>query len=422
MSATIIYHSFDVKRTLARHFTALLIGAMLCSSLMAAEPIDSPDSSETTIEPFRSQATLAAKGIDLHAYYTFDYSKVVDGGVRTGEAARGTLDLELSLDLTKLLHWRDGTVYVLFEKFGGDKGFQDTGDYQFYSNNDAVANYEGYYEVWLERAFYNDRLRLKVGKIDVGTEFAYADNGADFLNYSMTVSPTLYPMIPVVPFTATGANVHIYPRTNVYLGMGLYDGAFLLEGVNTGTHGPESFWDDPADLFIISELGLSWPGENNDREGRLGLGLWRHTGDFTRFDGTNDSGASGFYLVADQTLWKENTAGDEQQFLTSFAQYGYADPNISTAHHHLGGGLVWHRPFNLRPADAVGLGATWVRFSDMAGAGFTEHSECALELYYKLTVNDHLVLKPDVQRIMQPNGDRTLDDATVATLRVELSF
>ncbi len=384
-------------------------------------PIPSSSPQWTDFEPFRTQTALAAKGIDIHAYYTYDYSKVTGGGIRTSAAGRGLLDLELSLNLSTLLGWNNGTFYVLYEKFNGEKGFEDSGDYQFYSNIDYQDNYNGFFEVWLEKFFYEDRMRLKIGKIDASTEFAYVENGAEFLNYSMTISPTIYPDIPVIPNTATGVNLFYYPSPSAYLGVGIYDGA-MNEGINTGTHGPETLWKAPDDLFLITEVGFLWTGKQNKRNGRLGLGIWHHTGDFTRFDGGNDPGIEGFYLVLDQTLWRDDSRDKTSQAISSFLQLGHADSHVNEANFHIGTGLVWQAPLNLRSSDQIGIGATWVEFTDEQGAGFTDDMECAMELYYKFKICDNFSIKPDVQYIINPSGDRSIDDATVVTMRLELSF
>ena len=104
-----------------------------------------------------------------------------------------------------------------------------------------------------------------------------------------------------------------------------------------------------------------------------------------------------------------------------FVQYGWADADVSDAEHHVGAGLNWVGMIDGRNDDAAGVMVTYVRFTDESGAGYSDDSETAYEIFYKIQVNDYLAIKPDLQYIANPGG-AGLDDAVVGTLRVELAF
>ena len=65
--------------------------------------------------------------------------------------------------------------------------------------------------------------------------------------------------------------------------------------------------------------------------------------------------------------------------------------------------------------------ASWASLSDEPGAGFTDDAELAVELFYKVQLGPWVALKPDLQYIANPGG-AGLDDAWVATLRLELVY
>jgi porin len=83
---------------------------------------------------------------------------------------------------------------------------------------------------------------------------------------------------------------------------------------------------------------------------------------------------------------------------------------------------VLTRPFSHRPHDSLGLGATWVRFSEQPAAGFQQPGEFTLEAYYKVRLTRFLSLAPDLQFIHNPGGLSSQRDCLVVTPRLSLSF
>ncbi len=362
------------------------------------------------------RSALVDRGITFEGDYTFDLSKELAGGVRTHTADRSLLNLKLTLDLAELLGWDNGTVFVNYQILDGENGNQDTGDVQVYSNIDNPKEYSQLSELWLERYERDGTVRIRVGKMDANSDFAYVDNGMEFINSSMGNSPTIVGM-PTYPDPATAVNVFLYPNDRHYIGVGIYDGA-TQEGLRTGSRGPRTFTGDPADLFYIGETGMTWNGADYDLPGRLALGIWHHDGTFARFGSGRESGTTGFYTVLEQTLWRL----DDERALDGFLQYGYADENVSAVNHHLGAGVVMAAPFSARPDDTAGLGVSWVEFSDATGAGFGAPDETAIEVFYKVQLRSRIALKPDYHYIVNPGGSGALDDASVFTLRVEVNF
>jgi porin len=92
---------------------------------------------------------------------------------------------------------------------------------------------------------------------------------------------------------------------------------------------------------------------------------------------------------------------------------------VSDAAMHLAGGLNWAGPFASRSDDALGLYCSFVDLSEDAGYA---DDELVIELFYKLQVTPFMSIKPDLQYIINPSGDSTLDDAFVFGLRAETTF
>lgn len=367
-----------------------------------------------------ARSWLNERGIDPEVFLTTDASVVAAGGADTGGTAlRALLDATVTVDGEPLLGLPGATFFVDFQVQRGTDGSTDTGDLQAFSNIDGPERHQ-LAKIWYEQVLLDRALRVKVGKIDANSDFAYVEHGFRFLNSSFGFSPTIL-AFPTYPDPAFGALAFVRPGGGVYAGAGVFDGA-TQAGIATGPRGPRTLFGDPSDLFTVAEAGLRWSGGAERLRGRVGVGFWRHDGDFARFDGGTENGTAGFYLVADQKLWRPAAATAGPRGLGASLQYGQADPMVSPFEHHVGVGLEWTGPSASRPDDACGLGLSWGGFSDAAGAGLRGDGELAVELFYTLQVTPWLRLKPDVQWIHDPAGVAGADDALVLTLRTAITF
>lgn len=364
---------------------------------------------------------LAENGVAFDAYLVADLSQNFRGGLDTeGRAFRHLFDLNVTLDTEPLFNLDGGTLYAEFVTFGGGNGTAElVGDLQFFSNIDG-DDFTALYALWYQQVFAGGKLRVKVGKVDVSTEFDALEHGAEFIHSGPGASATLSAAgYPTYPDPATSVNVFFQPVDYLYVGVGVYDGA-AREGVRTGTRGPATFPGEPADLFLIGEVGV------NTGTGRVAAGAFRHTGTFERVDGSGatDSGANGFYFLLEQALYKENPrdAGDAQGAVF-FVQFDAAEDDVIESDVHVSAGAVWTGPLPTRDDDAFGLAAHYAHLGrDARAAGtFSESYELAIEAFYKVQFTPWLSLKPDLQYVIHPGGGG-LDDALVATVRLEVAF
>jgi len=68
-------------------------------------------------------------------------------------------------------------------------GSRDVGDFQGVSNLDYGKNGGQVAEVWYEQKLLDEKLRLKLGKIDANSEFFFPTMGGYFLSSSPMLSP-----------------------------------------------------------------------------------------------------------------------------------------------------------------------------------------------------------------------------------------
>ncbi len=362
---------------------------------------------------------LEDHGITFAGGFAAYLGKNLTGGADThtlGEAY--LLNINITLDSKKLVGYDGGTLFINFRNQNGLHDRSLDGSFGASSHLYAPDRTE-ISEIWYEQKMLDDKLRIRLGKIDANTEFAFVANGGEFLNDFASYSPTIL-HFPTDPDPAFGAELFVNPTSHVYAGIGVYDGS-ELEGADTGSLGPAHIFDDPSQ-FWIGEIGATWTGPGK-RDGRLGFGIWHHTGMFDRFDGGTENGATGPYLTLDQTLWRRTPDGeDTAPGIAIFALAGYANPAISAANYQIGGGLRWTGPLASRDSDVLGLGASYLRFSDAPGSGFNERGELTVETFYKIRLNAWFSIQPDLQFIHDPGGVSSHHDAIAATVQMLVDF
>jgi porin len=374
----------------------------------------------TTGDWFGVRRNLEDAGVMVNARLVADYSQVFQGGASPGGTAfRDLFQLNLTLDAGKLVGLQGGTVFANFQNEAGDNGSRDVGDLQGFDSIDADGRTQ-LSELWYEQALFDQKLRVRLGKIDPNSFFANPLNGGEFVHSGGGISPNI--LIPQYPDPATGVQVVLAPTEHLDFGGGVFDGSFQ-EGIRTGSYGPAHFFGKPPDvLSLIGEAGLKWGTGPGELPGRLALGAWHDTAAFQRADGTVQHGASGYYLVLDNTFWRANSRDDaDRRGVAGYLQYAYTDPRVTPLWQHVGGGITWTGPLPSRADDVLGLGANYARLSN-DDPQLTARFELGIELFYKLQVTPFLSIKPDLQYIVNPGGVSGRGDALVGTVRLQVEF
>lgn len=371
---------------------------------------------------------LSEGGVDVAGSFTMDWSRVFSGGLERDTTYRHIIDVNATFDFGKIFKIEGGTLYIDFYSISNQSVGADAGAFLSPSDIDVGDGRDQIAELWYEQWLFDRVLRVKFGKIEANSEFAFPDSDLAFINTAAWVSPTVQGFA-TYPDPATGVVLFAYPTDFLYFGAGLFDGA-THDGINTGTRGPATFFSDSkSDSWsIVGEGGVTWKELGFLRDGRVGLGGWGHTGDFDRFDGGVEDGTAGFYAVAQSYLWKPQSAdgageGEEDaRGVELFLQYGWADEDVAEAANHVGAGLQWHGPCEPRRDDILGFYVSYTDLSDQDGAGF-DGDETTLEWFYQLQVTPFVTVKPDLQWVIDPSGGGGgVDDALVGTIRVEVSF
>jgi len=356
-------------------------------------------------------------GLSFEIVYLQDMFWNTHGGIKThdsGEYPR-LMGLYLELDTGKAGLWKNGTFFLSFEHHSGHSPTgRNVGDWQILDNIDA-DRFNQVSEFWYKHTFFDEKLWIKLGKMEANADFSYIETGIEFINSSAGLIPTV--PIPSYPDQAWGAAIGIEPVSWFGCKVGMYQGE--IDGSRSVGHtidqlrGPMLIVE-PSFKYTLGEL----PGSVN-------VGAWWNGRNFEAFHKypthhETHGKAWGLYGFWEQLLWKEDSASaEDKQGIGLFAQYGWAPKDRFEVEDYVGGGLRWQGAVPTRNDDVLGLGAFNVYFSDRAG--LKEHSETAAELFYKAQLTGWLAVQPDMQYITNPGGNIS-KNALVVGGRVEFVF
>ena len=165
-----------------------------------------------------------------------------------------------------------------------------------------------------------------------------------------------------------------------------------------------------------------------ERDGKLALGAWRFRSAFESLSpgAPAESGATGFYLLGEHTLW--HGAGRSARRLRAFAQLGFGDADVARFARYLGAGFALDAPLPSRPDDQVGLAFAQARngapYLDAvrSGGGAADRAETAVELTWRAQLRKGVALQPSLQYVLNPGTDPALDDALALLVRLQAGF
>jgi porin len=350
--------------------------------------------------PTQALQQLASRGVTFQSQCIHDLSRAPFGapGAQVW-FTRYSSDVMASIDGHKALGWTGGSIFVDGKEHKEISGRSYDGVAQAYSNIDASSRIT-LYQAWAQQSAFGDKLRVKAGRIDANTDFDVVATAADFLNSSMGFSPTIMDF-PSYPSPHLGADF------SASAGKGF--------NVSAGEFGTA------RGRMLIAETAHPWTKPD---AGRAALGAWRLHEPILRFDGEQSSGTGGLYGVLEQTLWHRplTRESEKTRSLAAFAQIGTGNGHENPLTLHLGSGTELTAPFQRRSTDSVGVATTWVRFTNEANAGYTAHSELAVEFYYKANLSRTLSLITDVQYFRRAGGMWVNPDSLIATPRLVMSF
>ncbi|MCG8371318.1 MAG: carbohydrate porin [Proteobacteria bacterium] len=367
-------------------------------------------------------AGTADQPFELAVAYTADYWANVSGGVQRDTAYLDNLDVTIGLD-AEALFGLNGVELFFYGLYNNGTPFSESavGDAQAVSNIETGVRALRLYEAWAN-VRVGRHSELLFGLYDLNSEFDALESSALLMGSAHGIGTDI---------SQTGLNgPSIFPVTGLALRLATQwnDRWSTRLAILDGVPGDP---EDPRDTAIrlSEEEGALLIGEidyTHDRS-RLLLGAWGYTASFnTNPLGIGDStepsyGNSGAYVRGETILRAGNPT------IAAFARYGQVFGDFNIFSRFVSSGITWHG-LGSRSEDEFGVAFAWAETSknvrDLAGAvgPGLDNREVAIELTYRFPVADWLTLQPNVQYVMNPGLDPTLDDALAAGVRFELQI
>jgi len=331
-----------------------------------------------------------------------------------------SLDVEVGADL-----WEGASGFVHIEAGNGDgvdgdvetlSGLNDDAD------DDATLRLT---EAWLEQRWWDERVALRIGKIDLcggcGMNECAFDGNAVANDETAQFLSTGFVNNIAVDFpedNGFGAEIWLAPCSWLDVGVAIAEA--------------DADWDNVFDdLFYIGQVNLKptlW-----GRPGTYRFFAWRNDTDHELLTEpvldpddpflddsapSNDNAGKGLGVSCDQEL---------ADGLTAFFRYAVQDHDIYMVER------AWSAGFQID-------GKSWARPDDVLGAAYgvaelgcegaqivkaelgNPKDEIHIELYYNIFANDHLQISPDVQYVRNAMGSGTSDTFWTFALRAQLGF
>jgi len=380
---------------------------------------------EARLSEFGKQASGGGmqfmEGLELGAGGTMIFQSAGNTNYRDGETkkeSRAGVSYSADVTLAKEFEETGGRAFLHLEA-GQGAGLDD--NFTLYSgvNRDA-GDSEAKAEVtefWYEQDLFQDKAVVTFGKLDAS---AYFDQNEAANDETTQFLGNIFRNSPVIEFSDNGAGVRFayLPAEWLELGYGVFDGSGSWE--DTG----DSLFNMGQVHFKTSLFGLP---------GNYRFYVWNNNTDHSKWLDSEKAkeAAYGFGFSFDQKV---------NDIVTVFTRYGWQNPEVYNPEITAADGSN----YSLEQAWSAGFqveGKLWGRENDVfafavgqvmpsddykeANEGLLAKTEGHLEAYYRIQVNDHLSVSPDIQYIWNPFGKDVVgntDGIFIGGLRAQVDF
>jgi len=360
---------------------------------------------------------LEDKGITLGAGLTVDFVANTRGGLRQGSGRLGNLDLTVSIDTERAGLWPGGCLTVCLLGDYGDDPTSLVGDIQTTSNIEAFDTFK-LYQAWYEQRWLGDKCSILLGLHDYNSEFDALEYACAFMNSSFGISPDISQVGPsIFPTAALAGRFRFQPTERLYLIAAAYDG---VPGDPDDPRGTKIILKKSDGIFYGTEFGVV-ASEDAPGYHKLGIGGWYLDSTFEDFSGTQRSTNRGIYAIGEASVFREP---DRSQGLGVFIQTGCARGDRNQIGSYFGVGLAYTGLLPGRHHDVSGLAVAHARNGDAFAAAHPDldRAETAVEWTHRAELLPWFSVQADVQYILNPGMDPTLDPAVYLAVRAGITF
>jgi len=236
--------------------------------------------------------------------------------------------------------------------------------------------------------------------------------------------------LPIYPVGGLGVRVDYRPNSSATFRAAVFDSSPGIQDLND-KHGIAFHLNPTAGVIFIAE-GVYQVNPTKENRGIVGTYTIGGYYDSRQFSGDFvhpvHASNGGLYAIIDQVVYRAQPYLDEKsgkQGLSIFTSCGLAPSDRNVVSLYLDCGCNYLGLVPGRENDIAGVAFSYTKLSDeLVQNGRPIHSghETVIEASYKLQLNDHLYLQPDVQYILYPGGFGAHPNALVSGLRFDFTF
>lgn len=382
---------------------------------------------------------LAQQGIKFEANLLTDTAYLADGGRNEGADPLTSAQLWLGtqLDMEKLAGWDGVTVRAVATARQG----QSTSVRDLQGDAAQWANVQGTFgrgnqdsrltELSIEKNYKEQGLSIKAGRLGLGMDFNVM--ACDFASTAFCAAQmgkwqgNIWMNTPVAQW---GARVKQQLNPDVTVQVGVYE--FNPDNGNGVKEGQGWSLDtDNADgVTIPAEVIWTPKSLVNGLPGSYRVGGMYNTADdvanqkdVATGEGENRTFAG--WLAVEQQL---TSTGNGRQGLHSFANFTWHDRDTNKVDNSQQLGLKYIGLMDSQPNDILGLAVNRVHVNDrfaegsLAKVDYDASAEYNIELNYSYNATKWLMLRPNLQYVINPGSSNKVDNALVLGLTTRVIF
>ena len=402
---------------------ALLFSATTSLAVAAEEPANYEDYLLGDMGGIRP--ALEDHGVNLSVEYTTQFWSTASGGIDEGSDFADDLNIAFEIDGEKAFGIAGNTVMLSFLNNNGTAAnTRHVGSVQGVDNIETDTHTFKLFEAWVEQQFLDNRLSILLGLHDLNSEFWVTDISGNFIKPVMQIGQTLAQTgtngPSVFPQAGLTGRVRVNPTENSYFMFAAYEG---IPGDPDRTSGTHFSSETDEGLLLIAEAALMPPAPDGveGNVNKFAIGAWRYTEEQPDLVGAGTSNQVGAYFLSSYQLYHNPTTGEG---LAGFLNGGIAEGSTVQTDWDVEAGLVATGWVPNRPDGEIGLGIALAHNSDEYKTANTPSDtvETSYELYYRDTLWNGVTIQPDLQYVVNPGTDPSIDNATLVGMRLDFNL
>lgn len=350
------------------------------------------------------------------------------------------LDLTAKINFDKIFELDNPfSLFIYILQNNGAQATSLMGDYQVASNIEAVDSWR-MFELFTQKIFFDNKISILAGLYDLNSEFDILRPATLSLNSSFGIGgeygqvgrngPSIFPVSSLgVRFASMLGNstkfklaiLDVVPgnQNNIKsnrVRLSWNEGALIASEISIYTN--SSFYQtNRKNETRRQKVGRGLEHEKNNK---INIGTWFFT---DRFEIINDSLQTKNVNFGIYIGFQNYFDISSDKYISYFLRFGIANPKFNNYYSAFSGGIVISNPF-LDFDDYFGLGFSSIKNSDNYQSFSFDFSniETAFEFSYVLPIRSWVLVQPNLQYIINPSTNESLENPFSIALLVQLSL